>query len=197
MPKTPRTADLRLAHSGPAGASDLAVLYETYGSKVVNFIRQRTLGMDEDPEDIAQEVFAKIAQRQELLDDISQGNVNRLPYLFSMANNLVIDLRRRQKLRHSHLQSEERQQTAEDGVAQDSPEDVAVMGNQLDSYKRTLASIKPAWRQAFLLHRFKYLTYREIAEKMDVSSKQAEYFVTQAVVKLKETKARLDRAGEK
>lgn len=171
-------------------------LYLEYGSEVVNFIRQRASQSDEDPEDVAQEVFAKLATRKQLLEDFRQGHVNKRPYLFSMANNLLVDLERRRKLKHKYQQRESEQRIVEESLQGETLEDLAVINSNMRHFKKAIAGLKPTWRRAFLLNRFKYMTHKEIARHMGVTAKQVENYLTQAVIRLREVQARLEESGE-
>ena len=172
-------------------------LYRKHGHAMAGFIRQRTLGTDDDPEEIVQEVFSKLASQEGLLRDMEQDLINRRPYLFSMANNLLIDIRRKQQVRRKYQESEKNTQVMEDEEVRETPENLAVMEDHLQVFKHTLAKIKPVWRQAFLLYRFQYKSYREVAEHMGLTIKQVEYFVTQTLTRLKTARDRLEREGDK
>ncbi|WIO74640.1 RNA polymerase sigma factor [Porticoccaceae bacterium LTM1] len=174
----------------------LLELYREHGHAVVNFVRRRTLGIGEDPEDIAQEVFAKISARDQFWIGEDKDKHNIRAYLFSMANNLIVDLQRRQQVQFRYLQSEKDNSTPEDEWNQDSPEDLVMLDSYLKVYKQVLADLKPSWRQVFLLRRFKYMSYRQIAEHLGLTEKKAEHYFRHAIVRLKAARDKLDRAGE-
>lgn len=174
----------------------LTELYHEHGNAVANFVRRRTLGIGEDPEDIAQEVFAKVSARENLLELQKGGGTNIRAYLFSMANNLIVDLQRRQQVQRRYLQSEKNNSSPDDEWFQDSPEDLVMVDRQLKTYKEVLARLKPIWRQVFLLRRFKYMSYREIAEHLGLTEKKAEYYFGQALMRMKAARDKLNRTGE-
>ena len=171
----------------------LDVLYRAHGRDVVNFIRQRACRLDIDPEDVAHEVFAKLAQRKELVEKFRMGTVNQVPYLFSMANNLVADIERKVARQRGHFESF---RSCNDASSTDSPESLALADSDLDTFKNVIKELKPSWREAFLLNRFRYLSYPEVAQVMGITVKQVENYIAQALNKLREAQAALEESGE-
>lgn len=174
----------------------LMELYRQHGQAVVNFVRRRTLGIGEDPEDITQEVFAKISARDQFLADTGNSQHSIRAYLFSMANNLIVDIQRRQQVQLRYLQSEKDKSVTGDECYQDSPEELVALDRHLKVYKETLGNLKPVWRQVFLLRRFRYMTYREIAGQLELTEKKVEHYFRQALMRLNEAREKLEREGE-
>lgn len=56
----------------------------------------------------------------------------------------------------------------------------------IDKVREAIAKLPESYRKAFMLHRFEGLTYKEIAEKIGVSSKTVDYRIQQSLKILKE-----------
>lgn len=161
-------------------------------SKVLGgFLRQRASHLGLDADDISQELFARLMDNRELVAKLRSGELNVRPYLISMANNLMMDLAR-SKNRRQHL-SEALQHTLDDSHYSPGPEHSAIAQQEMAALKRTIMSLKPTWRQAFVLNRFGNLTYREIAIHMGVSTKQVENYMSRALVRIRKTQIAIDR----
>ena len=171
-------------------------LFREYGGEVVNFIRQRAEQIAEQPEDIAQEVFLRLAKREQLLEEMRLGQVNCRPYLFSMANNFLVDLERRKARVRKYEESAYGQLDPHESVDGETPEALAIVDSEVAAFKHVIADLQPAWRQAFLLNRFKYMSYQEIARHMGVTVKQVEHYITRVLIRLRDVQEQLDKQGE-
>lgn len=56
----------------------------------------------------------------------------------------------------------------------------------IDKVRDSIAKLPESYRQAFMLHRFEGMTYKEIAEQLGVSSKTVDYRIQQSLKLLKE-----------
>ena len=56
----------------------------------------------------------------------------------------------------------------------------------IDKVRESIAKLPESYRQAFMLHRFEGMTYKEIAEQLGVSSKTVDYRIQQSLKLLKE-----------
>ena len=68
----------------------------------------------------------------------------------------------------------------ESGLNQ-SPEEVVAAREQLASMYQAIEAMPENWRQAFLLHRIRGLSYTEIANAMDVSVSSIEKYIVEAL----------------
>jgi RNA polymerase sigma-70 factor (ECF subfamily) len=74
--------------------SDWSEAYKRYGPEVLAFLERRLWGRREDAEDLCQETFARAVNAVNQLRDPAKMR----PYLFRIANNLLISRLRRPKL---------------------------------------------------------------------------------------------------
>lgn len=174
----------------------LEQLFREHKAALCTYIQRRARYIEE-PDDIAQEVFLRIAKRPDLVEQIRSGRVKNRAYIFSMANNLLSDLERRRVLQRDYS-SNEYSFAAEDCV-EVSPERVAAAHQELETMKWVIMRLKPKWRRVFVMSRFHYMSYREIAEKMGVTVKQVEGYMAQALVRIRDAERRLsaDLIGRK
>lgn len=165
-------------------------LFTEHGAALRDFLRART-GLTEDLDDIVQEVFVKLANLTDLHEKAALQSGSTRAYLFTAANNLVLDRQRRQVLQRayhieqgrgdSHITLEVTPERIIEGI-----QDLAVV-------KRTILKLPPKCRKVFLLHRFENWSYRQIAREMGLSVKQIEKYMSQALVSIREASRRARR----
>lgn len=56
----------------------------------------------------------------------------------------------------------------------------------IDKVRKAIVKLPESYRQAFMLHRYEGMTYKEIAEKLGISSKTVDYRIQQSLKLLKE-----------
>ena len=137
---------------------------------------------ESEVEDVVQEVFAKLARMPDLERRLAKGGKNR-NFIITVANNLIVDLERKRATRSSYRNSQRHQ--AEGLVYELGPEVEVVANQELSLVRAAIMKLKPTWRKAFVMSRFHYMTYREIAEEMGVGVKQVEKYITNALMQLR------------
>ncbi|MFQ5651944.1 MAG: RNA polymerase sigma factor [bacterium] len=150
-----------------------ALLYD-YGLKLS--------GQEELVKDCVQETFVTIWEKRK-----------RLAQPASVKAYLLVSLRR-QVLKAIERQTKSRNAYQEYGQEQPvevlSAEDLLILAEMSDSEKRRLrdafATIPARMREALYLKTYDGLSYREIAEVMDISSQVARNYVSEAFKRLKE-----------
>lgn len=164
----------------------LEFLFTEHAEALRNFLLGR-MNRQEDPDDVIQEIFSRLAGRDDLKQRVTGDSRNIRAFLFTCANNYVVDLERRNILfrrykQVSMLRDQEMVVTA-------SPESIASSREVLESIKQSISSLPAPWRRAFILSRFEYLTYEQIAQRMQISKKTVEKYITRALVQLREVTA--------
>jgi RNA polymerase sigma-19 factor, ECF subfamily len=160
-------------------------LYNAHLTDLRAFLQART-GLGEELDDIIQDVFTRLAKLDDLQQRLPPGDQRNLSYLFSMAHNRVVDLERNKSMRRGHLDTYQKEQDIQAPQPQ-TPEQAVQAKQELERLKQVILGLKPKCRQAFMLNRFKFHTYREIAVKMGISVKQVEKYMKQALIKVRET----------
>ncbi len=166
-----------------ANRQTLERLFTEQAAALRSFLAVR-LGSGYDMDDLVQDIFLKLAKIEGLSERVANNRGSFKAYLFTMANNLVYDLKRRQGLQkdYSLQQYELNQQQVEEA----SPEKILVVSQELLAVKEVILAMPPMWQRVFLLNRVELMTYRQIAERLGVSVKQVEKYMSKALHKIRE-----------
>ena len=164
--------------------SDFSRVYSIYFPKLVRFAREFVLST-EDAENIIQDIFIYLWERQELLNTLTNLNA----FLFTLVKNKCIDQLRQQKLlerrkeefktvfdKEIQLKIYALQQFDENALSND---DIEIILNN------AINSLPEKCREIFILSRMEGLKNREIAEKLNISTKTVENQMTTAIRKLR------------
>lgn len=154
-------------------------LFNDHADSLRAFVRRRR-GNGADVEDVVQEVFSRLASLEGIEERIEGSGRN---YLFTMANNYIVDLERKEVLQRDY--DEERIHRNEGGVDEAGPERIVTAKRELDALKKSIQNLKPDWRRAFVLNRFHFMSYRQVSEKMGITVKQAENYILRALAQLR------------
>lgn len=152
-------------------ADKCQTLYTEHHSWLTRWLARR-LGNPFDAADIAQDVFVRLLRR-EPLGDIQQPRA----YLSRIAQGILVDQWRRQSLERAWLDALE--QSAEEVTL--SLEQQAILLETLQALDAMLDGLKPKVRRAFLYAQLDGLSYRQIADKLDVSLSTVERYIAQAL----------------
>ncbi len=175
----------------------LKLLVSRHGAALRAFLRRRRIA-EEEQEDIAQEVYARLARMEDLHDKLLPNENARRAFLYTIANNLIVDMERRKAIRSGYV--EQQRQTAQHNPesCEAGPESLLSASEDIERVRQVIQQMRPNWRRAFILSRFKYWSYREIADDMGVSVKQIEKYMKNALLKIRDVvDDRPVRRGEK
>ena len=129
--------------------------------------------------EVVQEVFLEIWERRESWK--VSGSLKS--YLFQAVRNRALNFLRTEKNRYGlkqklkHTVPTRRLRTAEDNLCYD---------ELSDAIEEAVEQLSPRRREAFTLHRQHGLTYKEIAEVMEISPKTVENHIGRALKSLRE-----------
>jgi len=164
--------------------SDFSRVYSIYFPKLVRFAREFVLST-EDAENIIQDIFIYLWEHQEILGSLSNLNA----FLFVLVKNRCIDFIRQKKLverkreefemvmdKELQLKMYALQQFDENALSSD---DIEVILNN------AINSLPEKCREVFILSRMEGLKYREIAERLNISTKTVENQIITALKKLR------------
>lgn len=144
-------------------ADGLSALFMANRAALLRFLRAR--GAGDDAEDMIQDLWMKLAAK-----DIGPV-ADPLPYLYRMANNLMLDRYR------SSIRRERREQDwagTAGGVMADPADDVPVdetmiLGEQLEQARATLRALGPRVELVFRRFRVEGVGQKQIAQELGVS----------------------------
>ncbi|MGS0497593.1 RNA polymerase subunit sigma-24 [Pseudoalteromonas sp. S1727] len=151
-------------------------------SNVVNIMTRRT-GCRDKAQSLIQEAIARL-----LKQDTKQFNTNKetenRALILKTANNLLIDLYRREKVcQFTALPEEESALYAQEHL---NPESKLMAQQQLDALENCIANLPDKCREAFVLYKFKCLSQAQIAEHMDISQSMVEKHLVKAMSRCRE-----------
>ncbi|RCX26337.1 RNA polymerase sigma factor [Thioalbus denitrificans] len=160
----------------------LLALYREAQRELHAFLAAR-LHNREQAADVAQEAFAQV------LAAGAEGSVADLRgYLFRTAANLSVDELRRREVRNRHAATAA---TLENPGGPD-PARTLAGREQLALLRQAIDELPPRCREVFLLHRFRELSYPEIAAQLGISRNMVEKHIVRA---LAHCRARLEGGG--
>ncbi|WIO73775.1 RNA polymerase sigma factor [Porticoccaceae bacterium LTM1] len=160
----------------------LARMFREHGQVLRAFLLAR-MGDSPDVDDIMQEVFLRLSRMEDIDGRLSHEFRENRSFILTIANNLVVDLSRSKVIRRRYQQSEQ----GLDGEKQveATPEIIADYRERLEQVERAILSLPPVWRKAFVMNRFKHLSYRQIAVEMGVSPRSVEKYIGHALAKIR------------
>lgn len=153
-------------------------LYQQYQSSLLNYLIGLVPGGRQDATEILQETYIRLLR----MDDIQRLQDNPKAYLFTVATNLVRDNLRKRQSRHTdaHIPFDEMDHHSDE----DTPIRAANWEESVAMMKSALLNLKPVTRQVFLLSRFEEMTYPEIAEALNISTRTVERHMSKAITEL-------------
>ncbi len=123
----------------------------------------RIVGSREEAEDLAQETFLRLSRQR--FPEGRDHNVRA--WLYRVATNLAYNALRGQR-RQAQRQEAAMNQAATTGNEPPDPAEVALRNDERETVRRVLASLPPRQAQLLLL-RYAGLSYRELADALDVA----------------------------
>ncbi len=153
---------------------EFKVCFDQYFEPIRKYLYYRS-GNEHLASDITQEVFLKLWEKQIKYEGTRTKNL-----LYKIASDLFISHFRKNKVAENYTQSlsfDFHQANAEE----------AIYYEELKTkYEKALALLPEKQRVVFLMNRIDELTYKEIAERLDLSVKAIEKRMTQAIASLKQ-----------
>jgi len=159
---------------------------ERLRTDLIAYLQRKTRG-DADAEDLVQEAFVRFHRAGHDL-----GAADARPLLFVIARNLQLD-RWKAAGRETARRSPHDINDLVDGpqaIASETPdaEDGLIRRQNLAAATAVIRALPPKTRDAFLLHRFENLTYRQIAGRLGVSVSMVEKHIAEALRQLKKSR---------
>jgi RNA polymerase sigma factor (sigma-70 family) len=137
--------------------------YQSNFNNIVNFLRNKC-NCHESAQDLTQDCFVKFYQN---IEKVEQGK--ETSYLYTIANNLFIDLKRKDKVKMKYINGSN---IAEACV--ESPECIIRQKEFHLKLDKKINSLPPLCAQVLLLNKVEKKTYAEIAQIIGLSVKSVE-----------------------
>jgi RNA polymerase sigma-70 factor (ECF subfamily) len=172
---------MELLHAMAGGDNDALVkLYHRYWQRL--FMAAYNILKDKAPcEDMVQEIFLQLWQRRETLEVHTSVEA----YLFSIIRYKVFYHIKKERVRAGLFD----QLTGR--LYNATPEDIATEKNILKEVAHVVEALPDKCRQVYRLSREEQLSHREIAERLNISTKTVENQLTIALRKIRFTMARI------
>jgi RNA polymerase sigma factor (sigma-70 family) len=146
-------------------------LYREHRASLCAYVRRKFGAGPPDPEEIAQEAFARLARKS------GETVPNPKAFLMITARNVAIDAHRRQKNGQVAIETVRVAENSHDLDASD----VLSSRQELERLASIVDTLKPKQRAAFLMHRLDGLSFAEIARRMGISQSGARLLVETAL----------------
>ena len=148
------------------------MIYDNHFDNLRRYLYYRS-GDQDLSADIAQNVFMKIWKKK---IDISKGNIKSL--LFKMGTDEFISNYRRSKIERDYVKSQDFKLVYEIDDENDFAE-------KKQKFEKALTTLTDKQRVALLMNKMEGLTYKEIAESLNLSQKAIEKRISKALSALK------------
>lgn len=155
-------------------AKDFKMIYDTHFDDLRRYLVYRS-GDQDLSGDIAQNVFMKVWTKK---IELASGNIKSL--LFKMATDEFISHIRRKKVERAYSDSIDLRLVQESDSGDDELKD------KKEQFKKALNQLPEKQRTALLMNKMQGLTYKEIAESLNLSAKAIEKRISQALGTLKQ-----------
>lgn len=157
--------------NGDMAAFDL--VYRAYSKRLYRFV-YGIIKTEIDAEEIVQEVFVKIWESHEKINNFTLFD----SYLFTIAYNCTISLIRKKLSEKKYIQYIKSLQIPPQQKPAEINLDFEILSEKVNGLIRKLP---PRQKEVFMLHRENELTYRQIAEKLDISVNTVENHMSKAL----------------
>ncbi|WP_321415021.1 sigma-70 family RNA polymerase sigma factor [uncultured Desulfobacter sp.] len=150
-------------------------IFDIHYHNVYGFFLKR-LDSPEDAADASQETFMRVVRRNGTVKLDSPAG-----YIWRTAKNLVKEIKRAQALSSKWMSS--KVMDVDQHISQaPNPEEAMKFQNMNDDILNILNQLPPRCREVFILHRFKGLSHKQIAGKLNISPKTVENHMVNALL---------------
>lgn len=148
--------------------------FKDYYNPLVNYINKKANNLDASKE-IVQNVFSKLWSRR----DSIKIKTSIKSYLYQSVNNCFYDYVKAQAAYRGNVDIDELDHIAEDNEAELNP---YIIRSQIE---QALSTLKEKNQKIFRLNKFEGLTYKEIANHLEISERAVEDNIARAMKSLK------------
>ena len=148
-------------------------LYRQHAAQLRNYLYYRCKNLERS-NDLVQDAFSKLWEKcKEVVPKAAPS------FLYTIARNAMLNLVKKDQIRFKY------ESESEPGLDYESPEFNMEMSEFKEKLEQSINDLPDGQREAFLLHRIDQLTYKEIAERLEISVKAVEKRIHKALVKLR------------
>jgi RNA polymerase sigma-70 factor (ECF subfamily) len=152
----------------------ISQVYREHHASLLAFLNFK-LKSPSEANDIAQDAYARVL-RHGLPDDIKCARA----YIFKTAQNLAINrlIERQRKREYSTVDPEDIDLPS----SHPTPEEDAQCQDNLRALVSAVEELPQKCRMAFILYKFEFLEYREVAERMDLTESMIRKYVLKGIM---------------
>ena len=165
---------------------DLESIYTAH-SRMVYWAAYSVLRSDSDAMDVTQNVFLRAIKHMGKLADMEDGQLKA--WLYRVAVNLSLDIKRKQKREYPVDELPERESTA----LCDMPEPAAITAEQRRMVREAIERLPDIYREAVMLHYYSNMSCADIAQLTGAAEGTVKSRISRARIRLME----LLKEGEK
>lgn len=163
---------------------DFSKVYSIYFPKLVRFAREYVVSI-EDAENLVQDLFIYLWERQDLFDSLNNPNA----FLFALIKNRSIDFLRHKLVADNNKESiedlKDRELQLKMYALEQFDENLLSVDDIEILLNNAINNLPDKCREIFILSRMEGLKYKEIADKLNISTKTVENHIVVALRKLK------------
>ena len=154
----------------------LEELFRYYYPRLYDFSKS-FLKLEQGIDDILQEVFIRIWQNRKNIKDPNTFNA----YIFTITRNLLLN-ELRSRLNHKNLKDEIQKLSTAQEYSSIEQHDCNELENIVD---KVIGELPKRQKEIFILSRSEGLSHKEIANKLQITTKTVEYHISLAIKSLK------------
>lgn len=150
-------------------------IFRDVAPKLRNFLYYRC-GNLERADDLVQDAFAKLWEKcKSVVPEAAQS------FLYTIGKNMMLNMIKKDNVRYEFASSYDGET-----LNNEHPEFEIEYNEYKIKLEKAITDLTEGQREVFLMNRIDKLTYREIAERLEVSQKAVEKRMSKALLKLKE-----------
>ena len=182
------------SHTRPGRRQLVGQLFDEHAQALRLFLRGWSFPQ-EQIDDLVQELFTRLMVVDRLEEKMSDSTGSNRSYLLTMLNNMVVDGKRKLRVRYAYAASQRGTQAGR--IEEQTPERIVGARLELDTMRAVIRDMRPNWRVAFVLQRFGNMSYADIALHMGVTQRQVERYLMRAMRRIRKGQRKIRRAGER
>ena len=169
-------------------------LFDQHTGALRLFLRGRSVPQDQI-EDLVQELFKRLMSVDRLEEKMSDSTGSSRSYLLTMANNMIAERQRKLRVRNAYAAAQRGIES--ERIDDRTPERIVAAQLELEAMKAVIKDMRLNWRVAFVLQRFRNMSYEDIALHMGVTKKQVDNYIVRAMRRIREARRKIEAAGER
>lgn len=158
----------------------LIELFDQHRDALKHFVSKK-LHQNDGAEDVVQETFIRLMESERKKGQLVSSMASPEAYMYRVASNLAIDRLRQQ---HSRVDAGDREELTDDITDGFEPMRYLAASERIEQLREAVANLPPKCRQVFMLHKYRQLSYRQVAEHLDISVSMVEKHMMKALTRL-------------